>query len=252
MAKNKVKKANHIKLLLKKIQKVHEKSFKKTGISRKAKISISKHEKLLTANRLFMKNELKRIRKHCKKLVIALLRGTSKFQKVPYKKSTLGHFLLGIAESLMDDLELLDFTSQHLDKNPLGILDGYGSTILLPRETVTKDLGFKKIQINSLYCRHSSAKFTTLYLHTLNQIAESLRRLKMDKKSHFKKISLSYSIQKAGSITGENLQLAKNILKKNSPSEIPASLDPKFKSFISLGAAGNLDIHHYRNRLQRL
>lgn len=247
-----MQKNDPIKPLLIQVMNAHKKSCKKNGLLRNVRSSIGRNEQLLTANRIFMKNELKRIRKQIKKLAILLVRTAGKFQKVTYKKSTLGHFLLSVSESLMDDMELMDFSIEHLDKNPLGILDGYGSTILLPRETATEELGFKKIQINSLYCRNSSHKFTDIYLHTLWQTAESLHQLAMDKKHRFKKISQSNSLKEAGRITGENIQLAKKILKKISPPEIPKIMDEKLKSQISLGAAGNLDLHHYKTRLQKL
>ncbi|MBI2634871.1 hypothetical protein HYW82_04365, partial [Candidatus Peregrinibacteria bacterium] len=241
------------------IDRAHSKGLQQIG--KRKKNTITSSERILTANRLFMIDELKKIRKKCKKILIALLYAASKFQKVPFKRSTLGHFLLGITESLMDDMDLLDFAGAHINKNPLGSVDGYGSIHLLPRELTTQELGFKKIQINSLYCRYSSVKFTNLYLNTLAQISESLRKLNTQfssqkQKKRIRKIPQGNTIKNASAIMSENLQSAKTILKnlirKIRNSEIPKTLDPKFKTIISLGAAGNLDLDYYRTRLGKI
>lgn len=67
--------------------------------------------------------------------------------------SSVGHYGLSLTESLLDDVDLLLATYAQLNKNPLGSAAGFGVSLPLDRELTTKELGFRSVQINSLYCQ---------------------------------------------------------------------------------------------------
>ena len=145
----------------------------------------SRNDQVLTAIRLYMKYQLKIIRKEAKKLTRHFLEFAISHQDIPLPGythtqqamlSSVGHYFCAYFESLIDDIVFLDSIYDHIDKNPLGSAAGYGVPLLLDREFTTTELEFKKIQINSLYCQNSRGKFESVYLEGLSQIMLTLER----------------------------------------------------------------------------
>lgn len=204
----------------------------------------------ITAERLYMKDSLEKIKKSCKKLAGSFLKLAQNHKNTKFERSTIGHFACSIIESLMNDIAFLDSTSAQINQNPLGSTNGFGSDLLLDREYTAKELGFKKIQINSLYCKNSTEKFERIYNEALSQITLTLEKfIKVQK--------LEKQFIKNTQISIENLEAAQKSLKKltkNLKNTKPSSKNssPKLKSLISLGAPGNLDIFYYKNKLKKL
>ncbi len=94
--------------------------------------------------------------------------------------TTLGHYYDAFKEQLEDDYEFLKYIYKHIDKNPLGSGAGFGSPIYLDRNWTTKELGFREVQMNSLYCQNSRGKYELLYLHGLSQIMQTLQKFATD------------------------------------------------------------------------
>lgn len=94
--------------------------------------------------------------------------------------TTLGHYYDAFKEQLEDDYEFLKYIYKHIDKNPLGSGAGFGSPIYLDRNWTTKDLGFREVQMNSLYCQNSRGKYELLYLHGLSQVMQTLQKFATD------------------------------------------------------------------------
>lgn len=94
--------------------------------------------------------------------------------------TTLGHYYDSFKEQLEDDYEFLKYIYKHIDKNPLGSGAGFGSPIYLDRHWTTKNLGFREIQMNSLYCQNSRGKYELLYLHGLSQVMQTLQKFATD------------------------------------------------------------------------
>ncbi|MDA1060517.1 MAG: argininosuccinate lyase [bacterium] len=149
----------------------------------------SRNDQVLTAIRLYMKDNLKKIKKEAKKVAKHFLEFAIEHQNVPMPGythtqqamlSSVGHYFCAYFESLIDDISFLDAVHSQIDSNPLGSAAGYGTSLLLDRELTTKELKFKNIQINSLYCQNSRGKFESLYLEALSQIMFSLSRFAND------------------------------------------------------------------------
>ncbi len=149
----------------------------------------SRNDQVLTAIRLYMKDNLKKIKKEAKKVAKHFLEFAIEHQNIPMPGythtqqamlSSVGHYFCSYFESLADDINFLDSIYSQIDKNPLGSAAGYGVPLLLDRELTAKDLKFKKIQINSLYCQNSRGKFESIYLEGLSQIMLSLGKFAND------------------------------------------------------------------------
>lgn len=226
-------------------------------IGKKALISLSQDLRI-TAERLYMKDSLEKIKKSCKKLAGNFLRLAQNHKNTKFERSTIGHFACGITESLMNDIAFLDSISAQINQSPLGSTDGFGSDLLLDREYTAKELGFKKIQINSLYCKNTTEKFERIYNETLSQITLTLEKF-------IKPQKIEKQLLKNTQITIENLEAAQKFLKKLTKSsnknstqitqnkeKNPSVKFTKLKSLISLGAPGNLDMFYYKNKLKKL
>lgn len=98
----------------------------------------------------------------------------------PAMLSSFGLWLGAFAESLIDDLSLLETAYQLNDQSPLGSGAAYGVTLPLDREYTAKLLGFSKVQNNALYCQNSRGKIESATLHSLSQIMATLNKFATD------------------------------------------------------------------------
>ncbi len=163
---------------------------KKLGdIGKKVHTGRSRNDQVLTAIRLYMKDQLKNLEKSTKKLAANFLKSAEKYAALPFPGyshtqqamlTSLGHYYLSFVESLIDDCALLEKIQNQIDKNPLGSAAGFGVSLALPRNLTTQELHFKETQINSLYCQNSRGKFESLYLEGLSQIMMTLSKFAND------------------------------------------------------------------------
>ncbi|MBL4694122.1 hypothetical protein JKY72_02030 [Candidatus Gracilibacteria bacterium] len=94
--------------------------------------------------------------------------------------SSLGHYFASFTESLVDDGEMQKAALKLIDQNPLGSAAGFGVSFPLDREMTTKELGFAKVQNNSLYCQTSRGKFEAFVIESLVQTMLTLGRFAQD------------------------------------------------------------------------
>lgn len=149
----------------------------------------SRNDQVLVATRLYMKDRLADVDAGAKALARHFLRMAKKYQDVPFPGythsqqamlSSLGHYFCSFVESLIDDRGFLASVRDSIDKNPLGSAAGFGVSIALDREMTTRELNFKKIQMNSLYCQTSRGKFESMTLEVLVQLMLTLGRFAQD------------------------------------------------------------------------
>lgn len=98
----------------------------------------------------------------------------------PAMPSSVGTWAGSFAESLLDDLSLLNEAYRLNNQCPLGSAAGYGSCLPLDRQAVSDSLGFDKIQNNVLYVQNSRGKFEAVTIFALSQVADDLARLAGD------------------------------------------------------------------------
>lgn len=159
------------------------------SIGKKIHTGRSRNDQVLVALRLLMRERLKLIRGKALLLAENFLSFAKKHERVPLPGYThmqqamlgsVGHFSCSFVESLLDDIVLLDTIQTHIDANPLGSAAGYGIALPLDRMGTTRELGFHRTQINSLYCQNSRGKFESLFLEGLVQLMMTLGRFAND------------------------------------------------------------------------
>ncbi|MDB2482538.1 lyase family protein [Gammaproteobacteria bacterium] len=94
--------------------------------------------------------------------------------------SSWGLWFSSYAESFIDNVDLINNTIDWVDSNPLGSAAGYGVAIPLNRDLVTKELGFSRTQLNSLYVQNSRGKYEMQILNTLKQSMLDIRKFSWD------------------------------------------------------------------------
>jgi len=83
--------------------------------------------------------------------------------------------------SLRDDSLLLEAVSKVIDQNPLGSAAGYGeNTLGLDRKFTTKELNFKRVQENPMYCGFSRGKFENIILQAVESVMFDVGKMAND------------------------------------------------------------------------
>ena len=149
----------------------------------------SRNDQVLTAVRLYMKQNLAKLGVSAVLLADVFLKMAERYEKVPIPGyshtqqamlSSLGHYFSAFTESLLDDADFIASVGKHIDKSPLGSAAGFGVSIPLDREFTSKELGFSGVQVNSLYCQNSRGKFESAYMEALAQVMLTLGKFAND------------------------------------------------------------------------
>ncbi len=163
---------------------------KKLGtLGKKIHTGRSRNDQSLASIRLYVKEELGEVEQKVRLLVQALKKKVKKEGKVQMPgythmqkamPSSIGLWLGAFAESLEDDLKLLDSVKKLNDQCPLGSAAGYGSPLKLDRVFAAKELNFAKVQKNTLYVQNSRGKFELLVLQALQHVMLDINKLATD------------------------------------------------------------------------
>jgi argininosuccinate lyase len=94
--------------------------------------------------------------------------------------SSFGLWFGAYAESLTDDLLLLQAAYKIANKNPLGSAAGYGSSFPLNRTLTTELLGFETLNYNVVYAQMTRGKTEHIACMALANLAGTLSRMAMD------------------------------------------------------------------------
>ncbi|MCK4365154.1 MAG: argininosuccinate lyase [Thermoplasmatales archaeon] len=149
----------------------------------------SRNDQVLTALRLFYKDEIKCITELMDNLIKTLVAIKQKYGSVEIPgythmqkamPSSVGLWAEAFAESMNDNKLLLLDIFKLVDQSPLGTGAGYGLPIEVDRETIAECLGFSKIQKNPIYVQNSRGKFESTILHGLSQIMFDLNKMASD------------------------------------------------------------------------
>lgn len=149
----------------------------------------SRNDQVLVALRLYEKDQVMACIRQANALAHEFRTFAKKYQRCPLPgyshtqqamPTSVAHWAVSFEESLCDDTALLQQVLNHIDQNPLGSAAGFGVNLPLDRAFTTKKLGFKKIQVNSLYCQTSRGKFESLILEAISQVMMTLSRFASD------------------------------------------------------------------------
>ncbi len=94
--------------------------------------------------------------------------------------SSLGLWFGAYAESLVDDVTVLQSAYTVVNKNPLGSAAGYGSSFPINRTMTTELLGFASLNYNVVYAQMGRGKAERITAQAMANVADTLSRLSMD------------------------------------------------------------------------
>ena len=158
-------------------------------LGKKVHTGRSRNDQVLVAMRLFAKKNLIDFKKSNKSIARVLLRMAKKHENNPMPgythlqramPSSWGLWFASYTESFIDNVDLINSTIEWIDSNPLGSAAGYGVALPLDRKLTTKELGFKRTQINSLYIQNSRGKYEMQIINTLKQSMLDVRKFSWD------------------------------------------------------------------------
>jgi len=159
-------------------------------VGKKIHTGRSRNDQILVTTRLFSKEKLLEIKQQIQNLVKELdiqikTHGKTKMPGYTHMQrampSSVGMWLGSYRDSLKDDLILLDAVLKVIDQNPLGSAAGYGENVLgLDRKFTTKELNFKRVQGNSMYCGFSRGKFENMILQSLSNVMFDIGKVASD------------------------------------------------------------------------
>ena len=158
-------------------------------LGKKVHTGRSRNDQVLVAMRLFAKNNLKDFKKLNQSIAKTFLQMANKYEHIPMPgythlqramPSSWGLWFSSYAESFIDNIDLINSTIDWIDSNPLGSAAGYGVALPLDRKTTTKELGFKRVQLNSLYTQNSRGKYEMQVINTLKQSMLDVRKFAWD------------------------------------------------------------------------
>ena len=94
--------------------------------------------------------------------------------------SSFGLWFGAYAESLVDDLQLMQAAYRICNRNPLGSAAGYGSSFPLNRQMTTDLLGFDSLDYNVVYAQMGRGKMERTVAFAMAGIAATLSKLSFD------------------------------------------------------------------------
>ena len=158
-------------------------------VGKKVHTGRSRNDQVLVALRLFVRDALERIGHEVKNAAEAFLDRAEAEAMTPMPgythlqravPSSVGLWLAGFAEALIDDAALVKATALWIDACPLGTAAGYGVNLPLDRQGVSDELGFGRLLVNPVYAQNSRGKMELQALMALLQALLDVRRFAWD------------------------------------------------------------------------
>ena len=149
----------------------------------------SRNDQVLVALQLYLKDALSDIQQQVRLLFDRLLELADKHQAVALPgythlqvamPSSFGLWFSAYAESLIDDVYLLQAAHRVADQNPLGSAAGYGSSFPIDREFTTEALGFDTMKYNVVAAQMGRGKVERTAATALAAVAATLGKFAMD------------------------------------------------------------------------
>lgn len=149
----------------------------------------SRNDQVLVDIKLFLKEEILRIKEEVMQLfrLLQLLSEQHKSILLPgythgqiAMPSSFGLWFGAYAETLSDDMQTLAAAWQAADQNPLGSAAGYGSSFPLDREMTTRELGFATMSYNVIAAQMGRGKTERILAQAMANIAFTLNKLAAD------------------------------------------------------------------------
>lgn len=158
-------------------------------VGKKIHTARSRNDQVLVAMHLYLKEEINLIKEAAKKLFDTLLALANQHKNVLLPgythlqvamPSSFGLWFSAYAESLIDDVVLMNAAQYMTDQNPLGSAAGYGSSFPIDRNNTTKALGFSTLKYNVVAAQMGRGKLEKVVATGIAGIASTLSRFSMD------------------------------------------------------------------------
>ena len=149
----------------------------------------SRNDQVLVAIQLYLKDEISNLKSQAKDLFEVLMQQAEKNRAVLLPgythfqiamPSSFGLWFSAYAESLVDDLYLINAAEKVTDQNPLGSAAGYGSSFPIDREYTTELLGFETLKYNVVAAQMGRGKVEKTLAFAMAGMAATISKLAMD------------------------------------------------------------------------
>ncbi len=149
----------------------------------------SRNDQVLLDLKLFTRTQLNELAESVHNLFTTLIAQSNRYKNVLMPgythlqiamPSSFGLWFGAYAESLTDDLQLLQAAYKICNRNPLGSAAGYGSSFPLNREMTTQLLGFDSMNYNVVYAQMGRGKMEKTVSFAISSIAATLSKLAFD------------------------------------------------------------------------
>ena len=158
-------------------------------IGKKIHSGRSRNDQVLVDLKLFIRAELQRVVESTHTLFGSLIAQSEKYKQVLMPgythlqvamPSSFGLWFGAYAESLVDDLAVVQAAYRICNRNPLGSAAGYGSSFPLNRSMTTRLLGFDSMNYNVVYAQMGRGKTERIVATALASVAATLSKLAFD------------------------------------------------------------------------
>jgi len=158
-------------------------------IGKKVHSGRSRNDQVLLDLKLYIRMQIKEVAERVEKLYynLSLLSETHQDVLIPgythlqiAMPSSFGLWFGCYAESLVDDLQLLQAAYKIANQNPLGSAAGYGSSFPLNRQMTTDLLGFDSMNYNVMYAQMGRGKVEKTVSYALASIGATLAKMSME------------------------------------------------------------------------
>ena len=158
-------------------------------IGKKIHSGRSRNDQVLVDLKLFTRAEIQKLVHLVEELFLVLQEQSERYKNVLMPgythlqvamPSSFGLWFGAYAESLADDMQLLQAAYKICNRNPLGSAAGYGSSFPLNRQMTTDLLGFDSMDYNVVYAQMGRGKMERIVAIAMASIAGTLSKLAFD------------------------------------------------------------------------
>lgn len=149
----------------------------------------SRNDQVLVDLKLFTRDQIQHLVETASKLIDVLIDQSNKYKDVLMPgythlqiamPSSFGLWFGAYAESLTDDLQVVQAAYRICNRNPLGSAAGYGSSFPLNRQMTTDLLGFDSMNYNVVYAQMGRGKTERIVANAIAGIAATVSKLAFD------------------------------------------------------------------------
>lgn len=158
-------------------------------VGKKVHSGRSRNDQVLLDLRLYIRHEIEMLVQLTEKLFYTLIQLSEKNKDILLPgythtqvamPSSFGLWFGAYAESLVDDLIVLQAAFQVANQNPLGSAAGYGSSFPLDRSMTTQLLGFESMSYNVVYAQMGRGRVEKTVSFALASLAATLGKMAAD------------------------------------------------------------------------